>query len=180
MGHTIEAAKTGRASCRSCKQTIDKGTLRLGEEVANAFSPGEMTFQWHHLPCAAEKRPAALKQALETTDVEVTDKEELLKTIETAGKNAKPTSFPYAEHAPTGRASCASCSEKIDKGDLRIAVETEVDTGSFARKGAAYLHPACAPEHTEQDGIDLFEKVKANTLNLEDGDWEVLEEEMCG
>lgn len=154
--------------------------MRFGEEVPNAFSPGEMTHQWHHLPCAAEKRPAALKQALESTDISVDNKEELLKTIEVAGKNAKPTNFPYAEHAPTGRASCISCSEKIDKGDLRIAVEKEVDTGAFTQRGAGYLHPACAPEHTEEDPIDLFEKIKANTLNLPEGDMEALEEEMCG
>ena len=180
MPHMIEAAKSGRASCRSCKQTIEKGTLRLGEEVPNAFSPGEMTYQWHHLKCAAEKRPASLKQALETTDIAVEDKEELLKTCEESGKNQKPTNFPYAEHAPTGRASCISCSEKIEKGDLRIAVESEVDTGSFQRRGAGYLHPACAPDHVEEDPVDLFEKIKANTLNLPADEMAALEEEMCG
>lgn len=180
MPHTIESAKTGRASCRTCKTTIDKGTLRFGEEVPNAFSPGEMTFQWHHLPCAAEKKPSALKQALESTDVEVADKEELLKTIAISGKKEKPSTFPYAEHAPTGRASCMACSEKIEKGDLRVAVEKEVEAGGFAQRGAGYLHPACAPEHTEEDAVDLFEKIKANTLNLEDDELAALEEEMCG
>lgn len=180
MPHMIEAAKTGRANCRTCKKTIDKGTLRLGEEVPNAFSPGEMTYQWHHLPCAAEKKPSALKQALETTDVEVADKEELFKVIEVSGKKEKPSNYPYAEHAPTGRASCLSCSEKIEKGDLRIAVEKEVEAGGFAQRGSGYLHPACAPEHVGEDAIDLFEKIKANTLNLEASELESLEAEMCG
>lgn len=180
MPHMIESAKTGRASCRSCKQAIEKATLRFGEEVPNAFSPGEMTFQWHHLKCASEKRPAALKQALETTELDIPEKEELLKTCEVSGKNQKPTNFPYAEHAPTGRASCMGCSEKIEKGDLRVAVEKELDAGAFAGKSAGYLHPACAPEHTGDDPVELFEKIKANTLNLESGDMEALEEEICG
>jgi len=176
----IEAAKSGRASCRTCKQTIDKGTLRIGVEVPNAFSPGEMTYQWHHLPCAAEKKPAALKQALETTELEVEDKEALLKTIETTGKTEKPSNYPFAEHAPTGRASCLACSEKIEKGDLRIAIETEVETGGFARKGSGFLHPACAPEHVDQDPVELFEKIKANTLNIDASEMDAIEEEMCG
>jgi hypothetical protein len=178
MPHVIEEAKSGRASCRTCKQPIAKGELRLGEEVPNAFSQGEMTYNWHHTPCAAKKKPAALKQALETTTLDVPNKDELMQTIETSGKTEKPTSFPYAEHAPTSRSSCISCGEKLEKGDIRVAIETEVDTGAFTRKGPGYLHPACAIEHTEDD--ELFEKVKANSLNLGASELEALQEEMEG
>lgn len=178
MPHIIEEAKSGRASCRTCKQAIAKGELRLGEEVPNAFAEGEMTFHWHHPSCAAKKKPAALKQALESTSVDVPNKDELLQTIETSGKTEKPTTFPYAEHAPTSRSSCISCGEKIEKGDLRIAVETEVETGSFSRKGAGYLHPGCSIDHTED--ADLFDKVKGNSLNLTAAELEALEEEING
>jgi poly [ADP-ribose] polymerase len=178
MAHMIEEAKSGRASCRTCKQTIAKGELRLGEEVPNAFAEGEMTYHWHHPVCAAKKKPAALKQALEATTLDIPNKEELLQTIESSGKTEKPSSFPYAEQAPTSRSSCISCGEKIEKGDLRVAVETEVNTGSFSRKGAGYLHPACSIDHTED--ADLFDKVKANSLNLSPSEMETLEEEMNG
>lgn len=178
MAHMIEEAKSGRASCRTCKQTIAKGELRLGEEVPNAFAEGEMTYHWHHPACAAKKKPAALKQALETTTLDIPNKEELLQTIESSGKAEKPSSFPYAEQAPTSRSSCISCGDKIEKGDLRVAVETEVNTGSFSRKGAGYLHPACSIDHTED--ADLFDKVKANSLNLSPSEMETLEEEMNG
>ena len=166
MAHLIEAAKSGRASCRTCKTTIGKGDLRLGEEVPNAFAPGEMTYSWHHLECAAKKKPSALKQALESADVDVPNKEELLKVIEVSGKTEKPTTFPYAEHAPTSRSSCIACSEKIEKGDLRVAIESDVQAGGFARRGAGYLHPACVSERVEEDLEEFFAKIKANSLNL--------------
>lgn len=174
MAHMIEAAKSGRASCRTCKQPIAKGELRVGEEVPNQFSEGEMTYQWHHLPCAAQKKPAVLKQALETTTVDVPDKDQLLQSAQASGKNEKPSTFPYAEHAPTSRASCLSCQERIEKGDLRVAVENEVN--GFMRPG--YLHPACAPDHTEQTAGKLFAQVKANSLNLDDKELERLQAEM--
>lgn len=180
MAHMIEAAKSGRASCRSCKKPIGKGELRLGEEVPNQFAEGEMTYSWHHLPCAAEKKPAVLKQALDMTEVEIPERDTLLQTIETSGKNVKPTTFPYAEAAPTSRSTCISCQEKIEKGELRIAVETEVDTGAFMRKGPGYLHPACAADHVGEDPMDLFDKIKANSLNLNNSQLESLEAEMAG
>jgi hypothetical protein len=178
MPHMIEAAKTGRASCRTCKKTIEKGQLRLGEEVPNAFAAGEMTFNWHHLPCAAQKKPGALKQALETTELEIPERSELDKTIEASAKNEKPTTFPYAENAPTSRSTCLGCGEKIEKGQLRIAVENEMDTGMFVRKGAGYLHPGCAIEHTGEEPEVLFGKVKANSLNLGANEIEALQGQM--
>ncbi len=178
MGHIIEAAKTGRASCRSCKKTIGKGELRLGEEVANAFSDGDMTYNWHHLECGAQKKGAVLKQALESTEMDIPDKDALLKTAESNAKKEKPASFPYAEHAPTGRSSCIACGEKIEKGNLRVAVETEVETGGFARKGAGYLHPGCACEHTEEVSEDLIEKIKTNSTSLSETDFGQLEEQL--
>jgi poly [ADP-ribose] polymerase len=174
----IEAAKTGRANCRSCKKPIEKGQLRLGEEVPNAFAPGEMTFNWHHLACAAQKKPGALKQALETTEMEIPDRSELEKTIEVSAKNEKPTTYPYAEKAPTSRSTCLGCSEKIEKGALRIAVENEMDTGMFVRRGAGYLHAGCAVEHTGEEAAALFETIQGNSPNLSEQDLETLEGEM--
>jgi hypothetical protein len=51
--------------------------------------------------------------------------------------------FPFADHAPTGRAKCVHCGEGIAKGSVRIAVEREIKTSAFDGKGAAYLHAAC-------------------------------------
>lgn len=180
MAHIIEVAKTGRASCRICKKAIAKGDLRLGVEVPNQFNEGEMTHQWHHLQCAAEKKPGPLKEALESTTVEVPDKEALLKTIGESAKKVKPSTYPYAERAPTGRSTCMQCSEAIPKGELRIAVEREVDTGAFVTKGAGYLHPACALEHVAESQESFLEKLKKNSSSLEPADLELVKTELEG
>lgn len=178
MPNVIEEAKSGRASCRTCKAKIEKGILRFGEEVTTQFSDAP-SMQWHHLKCAATKRPIQLKEAMEAFAGELPDKAELEALIAANKGKAKPTTLPYAEKAPTGRSTCLVCQEPIDKGELRIAVEREVDTGSFVRAGAGYLHPACAPEHENADP-DLLEKVKKNSISLEPADLEALAADLIG
>jgi hypothetical protein len=178
MANTIEEAKTGRAGCRTCKQTIAKGELRFGEEVPNAFSSGDMTYNWHHVACAAKKKPSALKQALDDTELEVPQKDELLQAIEANAKNEKPTVLPYAEYAPTARAACVACTEKIEKGHLRVAIESEDDGGPFPRSGPRYLHIACVGEHAGDDPDQFFAKVTANSKNVEPKHMKELEEQL--
>lgn len=162
MAHIIEPAKSGRASCRTCRSPIAKGELRFGEEVPNAFAEGETTHQWHHLACAAKKKAGPLREAMAAYEGEIPDRAALEQTLAAGpAKGEKPGSYPYAERASTGRAKCQECDASIAKGELRVAVEREVDTGSFMRKGAGYLHPACALAHTGDQA--LFAKVRANT-----------------
>jgi poly [ADP-ribose] polymerase len=178
MANTIETAKTGRASCRTCKQTIAKGDLRFGEEVPNAFSAGDMTYNWHHLACAAKKKPSALKQALDETELEIPNKDELVQAIDANAKNEKPTVLPYAEYAPTARASCVGCAEKIEKGHLRLAIESEDDGGPFPRTGPRYLHPSCVGEHSGDNPEEFYAKITANSKNVEPKDLKELEDQL--
>jgi hypothetical protein len=46
----VEPAKSSRATCRTCSQTILKGELRLGEPL---LFDGHVSYRWHHLRCAA-------------------------------------------------------------------------------------------------------------------------------
>jgi len=166
MANHIEEAKSGRASCRTCKKTIAKGELRLGVEVANQFS--DATVQWHHLACAASKLPAELKEGLASYEGEVPNRAELDKAIDETVKKGtgKPGGFPYVDHAPTGRAKCMQCEEPIEKGSLRVAVEREIDTGAMVTRGAGYLHPKCVAENLENVGgsvDDLVEGLKKNS-----------------
>ena len=183
MADTIEISKSARASCRTCKQKIDKDVLRFGEEVENRFSPdGGMTTQWHHMECAAGRMPLKVKAAMAAYTGDIPDRAKLEGII--ANPPAKPKgarggakgTYPYAERASTGRSKCMSCDEAIDKDTFRIAVEREVDTGAFTTKGPGYLHPACAAGHTGDDG--LFEKVKANTPGLSPEDLAALEADL--
>ena len=174
MEHRIELAPSGRATCKSCGSTIAKGELRLGEEYASQFGSNGVAIRWHHLLCAAGKIPAVLQHALGTYEGEIPNRDALDAAIAEksakggkASANAGTGAFPSADLAPTSRAKCLACGEPILKGTVRIAVEREVDTGSFSTKGAGYLHPLCT-EAWSEDGwdaglADLIEKVKANT-----------------
>jgi hypothetical protein len=126
MGNVIEEAKSGRASCRTCKKPIAKGELRFGEEAPNAFGDTP-SMRWHHMTCAAEKLPAELKAALDQFPDPVPNRPELdrLMAEALAKGRAKPGGFPYADKAPTGRAKCIQCSQPIEKDSVRIAIERD-------------------------------------------------------
>jgi hypothetical protein len=177
MEPIIEVAKSGRAACRTCKEKIGKDELRLGEAAPNQFAEGEASYRWHHLRCAAEKKPSLLRQALETWTGDVPNKAELLAVMDANRGKEKPSTFPYAEKAPTGRSTCLVCESPIEKGALRVAIERELDAGGFMRKSAGYLHAACAPEELEDD--DLLGTLKKNSVSLAPADFTVLEAELA-
>lgn len=166
MANVIEEAKSGRASCRTCKQTIAKGELRLGIEAANQFGDTP-SLQWHHLPCAATKLPAELTEALKAYAGEVPAREELdrLMAEAIAKGTAKPGGFPYVDRAPTGRAKCLQCREAIAKGTLRVAIEREIETGGMGQKSAGYLHPPCVVANAEAHEMDVEELVEGLRAN---------------
>ncbi len=183
MANVIEEAKSGRASCRTCKKTIAKGELRLGVETKNQFSDTP-SMQWHHLLCAAGKLPAELKEAMAAYGGDIPDKGELDKAMDAAIKKggAKPGGFPHVDRAPTGRAKCMQCEEAIAKDSWRVAVEREVDTGAFTTRGAGYLHPKCVAENLENVGGDMEEflaGVKKNS-RIPETDLEAVAAEITG
>lgn len=166
MAHHIEEAKSGRASCRTCKKAIAKGELRLGVEAANAFGDTP-SMQWHHLLCAAGKLPAELKEAMGTYEGELANKAELDAAMAEAYAkgNAKPGGFPYTDRAPTGRAKCMECGEPIAKDTFRVAVEREIEVGAATQRGAGYLHPACVGANLENVGGSVEEMVTGLRAN---------------
>src|SRR5689334_7351115 len=145
MANTIETAKTGRARCRTCSTGIEKGDLRFGEEVANAFAEaGGTSFQWHHLPCAAKKKPSELREALKTFAGEVPNRDEIDKLIAEYEPKQKPSRMPYAERAPSARSHCGECHTLIAKGGLRVAAPREQEAPSMMPPAPRYFHAACA------------------------------------
>jgi len=141
MAHTIEVAKSGRAQCRGCRNKIEKGVLRFGEEVPNMFSEdGGTTFRWYHLECAAKGKLAnEVRDALKGWSGEVPKREELDKLI----AEHLHADYPYAERAANGRAKCRVCDATIAKGDIRVAFERVVETQMGLQRGPGYMHSTC-------------------------------------
>jgi hypothetical protein len=159
MAHLIEAAKSGRSTCRTCQTLIEKGAIRFGFETAGFDgNPGHV---WHHLACAAKRMPAQVKETLPAFSGELPGRAEIEAIL--AAPPAKVAggekSYPFAERASTGRAKCMECGEAIEKGTFRIGVERDIEVMGVTRKGPGYYHPACAKEL----GEGLLEKLKANS-----------------
>jgi hypothetical protein len=185
MAHKIEPAPTGRASCRGCKQAIAKGELRFGEEFQNAYSEdGGMSFRYWHLACAATKLANEVRDALAAYDGEVPDRGALEAVIE---GHVRPE-FPYAEHAPNGRAKCRACEQSIKKGELRLAFERIFESPMGPTKGAAYTHPRCLTSYLERErerGREAMERgavlcAVVTNSKLGAGDVEIVEREAGG
>jgi hypothetical protein len=176
MAETIEVAKTGRSRCRSCRQPIEKGALRFGEEQPSAFAEG-MQWMWYHLSCAAKARPAPMKDALAAFGGEIPERAELEALLTEADQTASV--FPYAERAATGRSKCLQCREPIEKGALRVATQREVEYGGgMGRPGAGYLHPKCAGEHLQEP--DLEAALRRNSRGLSEDDLAELAQQLAG
>jgi len=156
MANVIEEAKSGRASCRSCRKPIAKGELRLGVEAQTQFSDAP-SLQWHHLLCAASKLPDELKAALTEYPGEVPNRAEIDAALAESAKkaSAKPAAFPYVDKAPTGRAKCLQCSQPLEKGAFRVAIERELEINGNVTRGAGYLHPGCVTANLEAHGGSL-------------------------
>ena len=126
MANVIEEAKSGRASCRTCKKAIAKGELRFGEEAPNAFGDTP-SMRWHHLACAAEQAARrAQGRARRRTRARCRTAPSSSKAMADAISkgHAKPGGMPYVDKAPTGRARCMQC----ERGDRE---------GQPARRGRA-------------------------------------------
>ena len=169
--HVIEEAKSGRATCRICRQLIEKGAPRFGLETTG-FNEGQPGHMWHHLLCAAKKHPREVKELLGGYAGNVPNRVEVEAALTSApASKGADRVFPYAERAATGRAKCIGCSNSIEKGALRIAIEREIEVMGNPRKGAGYYHAACA---TAGLGAGLLEQVKPNSGDLSPADLDEL------
>jgi hypothetical protein len=148
MAHTIEIAKSGRATCKGCGEKIANATLRFGEEVPNVFSQDAgATFRYWHLSCAAVKVANELRDALAAagTSLEIPEREALEASI---AAHVHPE-YPYAERAANGRAKCRVCQTAIARQELRIVFERSVEASMGLTRGPGYLHPKCTMQYAD-------------------------------
>jgi hypothetical protein len=148
MAHKIEPSPTGRAACRGCKASIEKGALRFGEEFKNPYSEeGGLSYRYWHLPCAADKLANELAATLATYEGAVEDRAALDARIQ---EHWRPE-MPFAERATSGRAKCRACDVTIKKGEMRVAFERVFESPMGPQKAAAYAHVQCLPRYVERE-----------------------------
>jgi Poly(ADP-ribose) polymerase and DNA-Ligase Zn-finger region len=178
MAHTIEVAKSGRASCKGCSEKIAAATLRFGEEVPNVFAQDTgPTYRYWHLACAAKKLANELRDALAAADAAGLEVPERAALDAAVASNVHPD-YPYAERAPNGRAKCRVCQKLIAKSELRIIFEREVETSMGLSRGPGYMHPACTMGYPDAKalGIDtLSAQIRVHSFLDEGGVDEALE-----
>jgi hypothetical protein len=173
----IEAARSSRSRCRTCRTKIDKGKLRLGILLEGPYGTG---YLWHHLTCAAKRRiddvEAAYAEEAWTEGLQVPDLEELRKLkVKAEEAKANKKLAPYVERAPSGRSKCKHCGELIEKDSWRVALLREVSFGNQVRSAPVNVHPACVAAElqaedcaTEPEGFD--QALHANSRGVEPAD----------
>lgn len=168
MAHVFQPAPSGRAKCRGCGLLIEKGALRFGELIPNPFAEGETTL-WFHPLCAAYKRPESM---LETLGEDVPNRpapEPLERAARVSSAHRRLPRIDGAERSPSGKATCRSCRQPIDKGLWRIRLKI-YEEGLFSPAG--FLHLTCRKAYFETN--DILEPVLHFSPDLDEQDREEL------
>jgi hypothetical protein len=141
MPAVLQPAPTGRAKCRGCGTPIAKGELRLGDTMPSPFADDAEMTHWYHPLCSAYKRPDALLAALDQHTGPIEHRDVLTAEARRGIELRRLPRIDGAERAPTGRANCRACKEKIDKDHFRIRL-VFFDAGRFDPGG--FVHARCA------------------------------------
>lgn len=149
----IEKARSGRAKCKTCRRAIQKEKLRIGVLIQGPFGPG---YLWHHLSCAARKRPDDVEQAYAERcwpdGLEVPDLDGLRAQAEKQDKEKKAKKEPpFVEIAPTGRSKCKHCDGLIEKDSFRVVLLRNVEFYGQTRSGPINVHPGCVAREIQAD-----------------------------
>ncbi|XP_036398928.1 poly [ADP-ribose] polymerase 1-like [Megalops cyprinoides] len=155
--YRAEYAKSGRASCKKCKENIPKDSLRMAIMVQSPAFDGKVP-HWHHLPCfwlkAAVQSPADISGF---SELRWEDQEKLRKAIEDGGtaggggaKGEKTLSDFAVEYAKSNRSACKGCEQKIEKDQIRVSKRTvdpeKPQLGLIDR----WYHTACFVQQREE------------------------------
>ncbi|KAM8847132.1 poly [ADP-ribose] polymerase 1 [Synchiropus picturatus] len=134
--YRAEYAKSGRASCKKCKENIAKDSLRMAIMVQSPMFDGKVP-HWHHFSCfwlrAAAQSTADIAGY---SDLRWDDQEKVKKAIESGGavagkgdqkggaKGEKSLSDFAVEYAKSNRSTCKGCEQKIEKDQIRVSKKT--------------------------------------------------------
>ncbi|KAK7474692.1 hypothetical protein BaRGS_00034057 [Batillaria attramentaria] len=119
-----EYAKSGRASCKLCRNTIAQDSLRLAVMI--------QVPNWFHYACFWKRgRPKTTDEIHGFHSLRWDDQEKIKEKIGGGGagggdggeSSSGPAMYPdfTAEYAKSNRSTCRGCNEKIDKDEVRLS-----------------------------------------------------------
>ncbi|KAK7907813.1 hypothetical protein WMY93_016425 [Mugilogobius chulae] len=161
--YIAEYAKSGRASCKKCKDNIAKDSLRMAIMVQSPMFDGKVP-HWHHFSCFWQRAAAH-----STADIggfsglRWEDQEKIKKAVESGGavsagkgdkkggaKGEKTLNDFAVEYAKSNRSTCKGCEQKIEKDQIRVSKKTvdpeKPQLGLIDR----WYHTACFVSHREE------------------------------
>jgi len=110
-------------------------------------------------------RPEKFAPALAALPAPPPDAEWLEQAVKAGLAHHRLSRLARVERAPSGRATCRSCREVIDKGAFRIALQM-FEEGRFNPSGS--IHVECAKAYFETK--DLLDRMRKLTPSLSDDD----------
>ncbi|KAK2501028.1 hypothetical protein MC885_019094 [Smutsia gigantea] len=164
--YRVEYAKSGRASCKKCGDSISKDSLRMAIMVQSPMFDGKVP-HWYHFSCFWK-----VGHCIRHPDIEVDgfsglrwdDQQKIKKTAEAGGvtgkgadggcsKTEKMLGDFAAEYAKSNRSTCKGCMEKIEKGQVRLSKKMldpeKPQLGMIDR----WYHPGCFVKNREELGF---------------------------
>uniref|UniRef100_A0AAY4B7G1 Poly [ADP-ribose] polymerase n=1 Tax=Denticeps clupeoides TaxID=299321 RepID=A0AAY4B7G1_9TELE len=131
-----EYAKSGRASCKKCKENIAKDSLRMAFMVQSPKFDGKVP-HWHHFSCFWQQASVhSTGEISGYSDLRWNDQEKVKAAIETGGvsggksdqkgvaKGEKTLNDFAVEYAKSNRSTCKGCEQKIEKDQIRVSKKT--------------------------------------------------------
>lgn len=183
----VEYARSGRAKCKGCKNSIELGTLRIAAMVQSAFHDGKQP-NWFDEECFFKKqRPSTVGDIENFENMRIEDQERIKKCVDenvstvvpsgskNGGKRSKAESAlvkDYGiENAKSGRAVCRGCEQKILKDQVRICKKVyDTEVGMKYGGQSLWHHVECfAQLRGELGWFDSGENLPGfKSLNSED------------
>uniref|UniRef100_A0A7J7RUZ9 Poly [ADP-ribose] polymerase 1 n=1 Tax=Myotis myotis TaxID=51298 RepID=A0A7J7RUZ9_MYOMY len=164
--YRVEYAKSGRASCKKCSESIPKDALRMAIMVQSPMFDGKVP-HWYHFSCFWKVGHSIWQPDVEVdgfSELRWDDQQKVKKTAEAGGvagkgqggaggKPEKTLGDFAAEYAKSNRSTCKGCLERIDKGQVRLSKKMldpeKPQLGMIDR----WYHPECFVEHREELGF---------------------------
>uniref|UniRef100_A0A452F3P4 Poly [ADP-ribose] polymerase n=1 Tax=Capra hircus TaxID=9925 RepID=A0A452F3P4_CAPHI len=167
--YRVEYAKSGRASCKKCKESIPKDSIRMAFMVQSPMFDGKIP-HWHHLSCFWKVGHSIWHPDVEVegfSELRWDDQQKIKKMAETGGatdvsgkgqdgvgsKTEKTLIDFGAGYAKSNRSTCKSCMEKIEKGQVRLSKKVVYPDKPQLGMVDCWYHPNCFIQKREELGF---------------------------